>query len=60
MTHDVESLAVIQRVIAEAVVPAGAVRLRTLPISDEELALDILNALDEQGLAVVRSRDATA
>jgi hypothetical protein len=54
MTHDVEALGVIQQAIAAEVVPAGAVRVRVLPISDEELALAIMNALDEQGLAIVR------
>jgi hypothetical protein len=52
--HDTEALGVIQRVIGDSVVSAGLARMRTLPLTDEQLALDIINALDEQGLRIVR------
>ena len=55
--HHVESLAIVQRVIAQSVVPAGLAQMRILPLTDEQLALDILNALDEQGLRIVGSGD---
>lgn len=58
--HHVESLGVIQRVIADSVVPAGLARIRTLPLTDEQLALDILNALEEQGLTIVSGGDSGA
>jgi hypothetical protein len=60
MAHDPEALGIIESAIAEAVVAAGQVRIRVLSVSDEALALDILNALDQHGLTIVRAGDQSA
>jgi hypothetical protein len=49
MTQDAAD--VIENVLRSAVLPAIGVRIR--PMSDDELAMDILNALDAAGYKVV-------
>jgi hypothetical protein len=51
--HHVDAMGVIERAIAAAVVPGGLVRIRTLPLTDEQLALGILDALEAEGLRIV-------
>ncbi len=44
---------VIAEAIATAVVRAGTVALRTLPETDEQVALDIIDALEAAGYRIV-------
>ena len=54
MAHDPEAAPVIEAALASEVVRAGSARIRTLPASDEAVALVVLNALAQAGLEVVR------
>ena len=55
MAHDANAMQVIRDAIAAEIVRPGFVKaLRALPVSDEEVALSILDALEQNGLAVVR------
>lgn len=55
--HHEESQSVIERAIQAAIVPVGLTRWRTIPMSDEELAVKIMNALRDQGLLIVGAED---
>jgi hypothetical protein len=46
---------VVTEAIGAAVIRAGIVGVRTLPESDEQLALDIIGALEAAGYRIVRS-----
>jgi hypothetical protein len=55
MADETDPATIIEEVLRAAVLPGLVVRIR--PMSDGELALDILDALDAQGFAVVRKDD---
>lgn len=60
MAHDQTAIRIIQDAIAAEVVRAGLAGVRALPESDEAVALSILDALEQNGLEVVRVRSSDA
>jgi hypothetical protein len=54
MAHDSRAASVIEAAVAAEVVRAGAAGIRVVAASDEAVALAILDALEREGLEVVR------
>jgi hypothetical protein len=52
MADGIDAAAVIEQTLRSAVLPGLTVRIR--PMSDDELALDIIEALDSAGFEIVR------
>ena len=46
-------VAIIERTIREAVIKAGSFGVRTLPESNEQVALDVVDALEAAGYEIV-------